>query len=219
MSTYAKADESVYRMADSLKSEFETHLRLIDCNVKIDFIFAYGKRDEEGNLQGNAITHHGVRALGLAKKVSLKDRAMGRGDAEIQLDHDWWESAPDDQRRALLDHEMHHLTVKIDGRGVVRDDLDRPVIQMRKHDVEVGWFKLIAARHGAASQERIQAKQIADSSGQFFWPELCGELESGPVEGVSVTLVTEGKSVTVDAKDMRSAAARLFKAAKLKEAQ
>lgn len=190
MSTYQKADEEVEAMAHEIKTSFESHLRLTDCNVKIDFIFAYGKRDEDGNLQGNAITHHGVRALGLAKKISLKDRAMGHGDAEIQIDHDWWEMASHEERRALIDHEMHHITVKIDDRGVVRDDLDRPIIQMRKHDVEVGWFKAIAARHGAASQERIQAKQIADESGQFFWPEVFGELDFGSPGGMKVTWKT-----------------------------
>lgn len=213
MTTYQKADEEVEAMAHEIKTSFESHLRLIDCNVKIDFIFAYGKRDEDGNLQGNAITHHGVRALGLAKKIGLKERAMGRGDAEIQIDYDWWEMASYEERRALIDHEMHHIAVKIDNRGVVRDDLDRPIIQMRKHDVEVGWFKVIAARHGAASQERIQAKQIADESGQFFWPQVFGELESWPMEGIKITMKTDGQApITVTSDQMRNAVLKLKEA-------
>lgn len=34
----------------------------------------------------------------------------------------------------------------------------------------LSWFKIVAARHGAASQERMQAKALMDEGGQYFFP-------------------------------------------------
>ena len=175
MSTYQKAPKQVSDMASEILAQFETHQPLIDAGVTIDFVFAFGNRDDNGELVGDAITHHGVKALGLCKKVKLEDRALGQADARIVLDADWWPTAPEAEQRALLDHEIHHIMVKVDKRGLVRDDLERPVITMRKHDVEIGWFKAIAARHGLNSQERIQARIVMAASGQYFWPEINGE--------------------------------------------
>lgn len=166
MSTFKRCDGSVEEMASELINQFDTHAPLIECKVKIDYVFAYGDRDEAtGELKSTALKLHGVAALGIARKMPLKDRALGRGDAEISLDGDWWKEASDAERRALLDHELHHLVPTYD-----TDDLRRPIIKIRPHDFQFGWFKVIAARHGIASQERIQAKAMMDDAGQYFWP-------------------------------------------------
>lgn len=161
-------------MAKAVLNEFETHEPLVAAGVKIDFVFAFADVDDSGQQINDAIRKGGIKCLGLARKISLKDRAKGNGDAEITIDGNWWDEAIEGERKALLDHELHHLAVKIDKRGLVRDDLGRPVLQMRKHDVEVGWFKIIAHRHGVHSQERQQAAQIMCDHGQYFWPGLAG---------------------------------------------
>jgi putative metallopeptidase len=172
MPTFQKCPVAINEMANSILCQFDTHQPLLDAHVKIDFVFAYGDRDEQGVLVSNALSKNGCRALGIARKMPLKDRAMGRGDAEIALDHDHWETISEKEQRALLDHELHHLSVKIDKRGIVRDDLNRPVLQLRHHDYEFGWFNVVAERHKGASIERIQAAQILEDSGQFYWPAL-----------------------------------------------
>lgn len=173
MPTYQRADEELQKMAKSIILEFPTHKPLIDADVKIDFVFAYPKYDQNGEPCGDAIRRHGCRALGLARKLSLKDRAMGRGDAEILIDAEWWKDANEEERRALLDHEIHHVAVKTNKKGaILKDDLGRPQIGMRPHDFEFGWFKEIAVRHGENAQERIQAKLMMDNAGQYFWPGL-----------------------------------------------
>lgn len=61
-------------------------------------------------------------------------------------------------------------------KGIVQvDDLRRPKIKIRKHDVEVGWFNIVAGRHGNFSIERIQSKMVMDQLGQYYWPELAGK--------------------------------------------
>lgn len=172
-STFERCPKSVEHMAKALLEEFETHKPLLDSGAVIDYVFARAECDDEtGEPKGYAIVKNGVRALGVARKIPLKDRALGRGDAEITLDGDHWDSIAEDQQRAILDHELHHLTPKVDKRGLVRDDLGHPVIQLRKHDYEFGWFNVIAARHKAASVECHQAKVIFDNHAQAYWPEI-----------------------------------------------
>lgn len=170
MSTFARCDESVEEMARALISEFDTHKPLIEHEVKIDYVFAFATTDEQGFPKGDALRKNGLKALGLTRILSLKDRAMGRGDVEIALDGDWWTNAPLAEKRALLDHELHHIMPLL----VDRDDLGRPRIKLRKHDVEFGWFRCIAARHGENSLERQQARQLMEDSGQYFWGDIAG---------------------------------------------
>jgi hypothetical protein len=173
MSTFQKCPNEVRELANEILCEFETHKPLLDAKVSFDFVFAFAEIDEQTQeLVGNALTKNGVKALGIARKISLKDRALGRADAEVALDGNWWKDATVEERRGLLDHELHHFAVRVDKRGLVRDDLGRPVLKMRKHDYEFGWFKSVAARHGPHSQERLQAAEIMCDSGQYFWPGI-----------------------------------------------
>ncbi len=169
MPNYEKCDSSVNDTASEILCRFETHQPLLDAKVKIDYVFAHPSK--EG---GVALKYGGVQALGIARKLSLKDRAMGRGDCEVSLDGNWWKDASEKERAALLDHELHHFSIALGEKGLERDDLGRPKIFIRKHDFDFGWFKIIADRHGAASIERMQARKIFSDAGQFFWPEIVG---------------------------------------------
>lgn len=173
MPKFERCPQSVADMARDLMFEFATHKPLIDARVKVDLVFAYGDRDDKDKILNDALRKNGCKALGVARKLPLKDRAMGRGDAEIAIDGDWWNDAAVDEQRALLDHELHHFSIKLDkSKRPMFDDLGRPLIALRPHDFEFGWFKVIAERHGIASQERLQAKQMMDNGGQFFWPGI-----------------------------------------------
>lgn len=166
MTTYEKCSKDVPAMAKRLIEEIDRHYDLV--NVKIDFLFAYPEHDEAtGKAKGDAIKVGGYPALGVTRKVSLKDRAKGLGDAEICLDGDWWKDAHTIEKEALLDHELTHIAVT-----PRKDDLGRPVLKLRKHDIHVGWFSEVAARHGNHSQERMQARVIYDKFGQLLWPDL-----------------------------------------------
>lgn len=172
MSTFQRCNESVNDMAAGLMMEHANHRPLVNNKVKIDYVFALASLDEKGERVGHAIMHKGIRALGVARKIPLKDRALGRADAEIMLDGDWWADASPAEQLAVLDHELTHLEVKTDKRGVKRDDLGRPVLVLRLHDYEFGFFNCIAERHGAESQERKQAARMMADGSQYYWPDL-----------------------------------------------
>lgn len=185
MPTYQKCDHSVNQLAAELIEKYETNQPLGQLSVKIDLVFAFADRDDEGLALNDALTKNGLKALGITRIVPLKDRALGRGDAEIALDGDHWQKVGADEQAALLDHELHHISVKTDRNGNVQyDDLNRPQLKLRKHDIEVGWFSVIAQRHGLASIERKQARQIMDNKGQFYWPDVAPTVE----------LISNGKS-------------------------
>ena len=169
MATYQKCDKAVYDLAQQILAEFGTHTPVLEANVKIDLVFAFKTGDTSDAC---ALKCHGARALGITRRISLKDRAQGRGDVEIALDGDWWMKTTVANRRALLDHELHHIQPDEDLRGFVLDDLNRPKITLRKHDFQFGWFNIIAERHGEASIERQQAAEILLTGGQYYWPEI-----------------------------------------------
>lgn len=173
MPTYQKCPKEVHSMAAEILRAFESHLPLVDCGVTLSLLFAYGDRNEDtGELISDAIKLRGQRALGLCRIVNVKDRIKGNPDAEILLDGDHWPTIDEAVQRALLDHELHHLSVRLKNRQPQHDCAGRPALKMRRHDVEIGWFKCIAERHGEHSSERQQAAHLLDSCGQYFWPQL-----------------------------------------------
>lgn len=185
MPTFQKCDKDVADLAQELLKKYDSHKPLVELEVKIDFVFAFADTNDKGIETNNALSKNGIKALGITRKIPLKDRVLGRGDAEIALDGGWWQKASGDEQAALLDHELHHIAVKTDKVGNPQfDDIGRPQIQLRKHDAEIGWFRCIAERHGAASMERQQAKSLMDNLGQWFWPDVAPTIE----------LIHDGKS-------------------------
>lgn len=172
MPTFQKCDKAVRDSVNAIITEFESHAPLVENKVSIDLVFAFADRDEDSKEKLNdALTKDGYPCFGITKVIPAKDRALGRGDAEIAIDGDWWfEEASKEQRLALLDHELHHISLKKVKGQYVFDSNGRPAIKLRKHDVQVGWFKIIAERHGENSMERQQAKLLMDVAGQYFWP-------------------------------------------------
>ncbi len=168
-----RCDPSVNDLAATILFKFETYQPIINAKVTVDYLFAFAERDEAGEKKGPALKLHGVAALGICRVTNYKDRVKGMADVEISLDGDWWEESSDEEKAALVDHELHHIDLVLDQNGnVKRDDLNRPMITMRKHDSQFGWFAVIAARHGPASQEQQQAKAIVDVYGEYYLPGL-----------------------------------------------
>jgi len=92
----------------------------------------------------------GRQTLGRCKKATALDRELMAWDFVILLQQEFWQSefVTDDQRDALLDHELCHATVKEDpfSGDPLRDDRGRIVYRLRKHDLEE--FAAIASRYG-----------------------------------------------------------------------
>lgn len=136
----------------------QIHERIREHEIRIDWLLAYPEYDSQGIPKGPAIKFQGYAARGVCKILGYREQVKGNGDAEITIDGEWWEdhTTTDDQRLALLDHELTHLVID----ESERDQAGRPKMLMRKHDFQVGWFLDVAARWGAASGEVEQAQVL-----------------------------------------------------------
>lgn len=134
--------------------------------VTVSALFVFDTEATEAVLK-----HQGYPAQAVVRIVPIRDRALGMADANIVIDRSTWMTLSQRQRDALIDHELTHLTRSLDKETghPLFDALDRPKLAMRRHDHQFGWFDEIAQRHGDASPEVRQAKQLMASSGQLYF--------------------------------------------------
>ena len=143
--TYAQCGEDVQDIVD--ESCRKDHEHLLD--VKIDLLFA-------SNDTGNDVSVHGYPAVAKVRKLPLKDRVAGRGDAEIVISQSWWSKHTDPaERMAVIDHELTHLEWDQEA----TDDIGRPKLHMRLHDLEVGAFMEVIQRN---KQLAVEAQSLVN---------------------------------------------------------
>lgn len=165
MRTFKKADSAIADLGAEIIEKHHAELE----GLVVDYIMAYPSYDDEGEPTGPAIAHNGYPALGLCRIIGLKDRVMGRGDVEILLDGDRWPDLSKETQLALIDHELTHVELKRDKEErICMDDLNRPLIKMRKHDRQFGWFDSIASRYGSHSFEVKQFVSL-EEAGQIYF--------------------------------------------------
>ena len=153
--TFRKSDSYMRSLVEEVMRLY--HPDLIEYKISVDLIDAY---DSGG---GAAVVHGGRPAYAVIRSIPLKDRVMGRGDAEITFDALVVGRMTERQRKALIDHELYHLEFKLnkDGEKTV-DDLGRYLFKMRPHDREFGWFESVAMRWGRDSVESKQAREMVE---------------------------------------------------------
>lgn len=159
MTTYERSTNELNDSLAAVMEHYHPHLR--DAGLAVEILRAYAPRDDNDDPVGPALKLHGYECCATIKILDLKNRVAGRGDAELLLDGDNLDTWSEDQLRAILDHELTHLELRVDDHGgVQRDDFGRPLLRIRKHDRQFGWFDCVALRHGMNSVEMQQATQI-----------------------------------------------------------
>lgn len=139
-----------YPVLELLVSQHHEELR--DAKIALAWNLSW-KADVDGRV-----------TLGKCKKASELDRELAVYDFVIILRRDFFESpsVTDHQRRALLDHELCHASVTLDGQGhdPVVDERGRIVYRTRKHDLEE--FKEIVDRYGTWKKDLEVFAQALD---------------------------------------------------------
>lgn len=124
-----------YRIMEDLIAKHHKHL----ADAKIAIAWRSGwKPDADGRLQ-----------IGQARKGSDLDRSLHGYDFVILLNREAWKEGglSEDQKVAVVDHELCHCQVSMDANGEPKtDDLGRTVYRLRKHDIEE--FTEVVARYG-----------------------------------------------------------------------
>ena len=163
------AGAKIYALMDELVVKF--HEDITQANIALAWNLSW-KPDIDGSA-----------TLGKCRKVGSLDRELMAFDFVIILLREFWESADvsDDQRRALLDHQLCHGAVVLDKNGEpVEDERGRKVYRMRKHDIEE--FSQVVERHGTYERDLEKfAKALQKSKqGKLFPPN---EAQPGPKAG------------------------------------
>ena len=160
--TYESVDEGTLNLIYNVQAKL--HRPHADAGVTVQAVMAHAPEDENGDATGPAIKVRGHSVSARIRVTTLKQRAMGDKDLEIEIDNDNWEILSHEEAVALIDHELRHVPLKLDKKGaVMRDDLERPMFQKRDHDFEVGFFHDNARQHGAVSPEVRQLARFLAS--------------------------------------------------------
>lgn len=150
--TYELADESLHKAVRAVMKQY--HKPLTDAGVTVTVMLCRG-----------GLAWHGYPAAAVVKINSLKDRVEGKADCTVTLNDDGeggWLGRREQERAAVIDHELTHLYLVKDDKGnVEEDDAGRPKLKMRLHDIQIGGFAEIIERH---RESAIEAQQLWDNS-------------------------------------------------------
>ncbi len=183
MTCYVKGHDVVGPYADAMIERYHPQLR--DAGVTLTYLFAHATTDKNGDPTGPAIKFGGYAALATIKIIGAKERADGRADAEMTIDGDRWQELTEGRKYALVDHELEHLELKYDKDGnVVRDDMNRPKLVIRKHDHQFGWFDAIVRRHGRSACEFEQYDTFKSADFTDKWEQYLDTPDTTPVQNL-----------------------------------
>jgi hypothetical protein len=168
MKTYSKCGDDVADLVAALIKKHRPDLKKNEVTIDLLFVAHDG--------EGPALTLHGYACAAVVRKLGVKDRSAGRADAEIVIDHEQWCTFEPDTRKALMHHELKHLEVVMDGKARPKvDSAGRPVLKIRKHDHQIGWFMEVAQIYGRASIEVQQAEQLIAQGRQSYFAFMSGD--------------------------------------------
>lgn len=162
--TYSNASDDVLSCIERMREAHYDHETSL-LHVTIAALFMH---DDENS--DSVLSHQGYAAQAMVRITPVRDRKLGVADAVIIVDRANWLRLNVQQRDALIDHELYHLErVADDESGELKfDAVDRPKLRIRKHDHQFGWFDAIAERHGEASAELRQARNLIAATGQLY---------------------------------------------------
>lgn len=151
---------------DMLETVRDTyHARLAEVMIDVLTVCEY---DEESGEELPCLKLHGYPCAATIKVMSHEGRAQGSGDALLTIDAIAWHGLSTPERIALLDHELTHIQIVEKDGAIARDDLRRPKLKLRLHDVEIGGFREVMARHQEAALEVVAIRRCQEN-GQYWW--------------------------------------------------
>lgn len=161
--SYYRAGKDEVDLVNSVLRTFHPDLHQEELSVGV--LMAVAAVDEQtGEPKGHALTHGGYPAAAKIRIVGTRDRALGVEDVVITIDSAHWDDLSNDQRIALIDHELTHIELVRDKNGAfATDDLGRPKLKMRKHDWQVGGFDSVVTKHGDNAPEVTAVREVMGS--------------------------------------------------------
>ncbi len=166
MPIFERAKDGVNVQVAKIMEKYHGDLHKSGCTV--DVLMASPTTSEQGEVESAPLKKNGYPCVALIKIVGLADRVAGLSDVMLKIDAEKWKEMSMKQKDALIDHELTHLIVKTDKDGnAKRDDQDRPKLQMKRHDYELGIFTDVIRRHERDSVDYQAFDAIAKTIGQM----------------------------------------------------
>jgi hypothetical protein len=149
------------------KVMFDHRSDLMAIGVKVSIVFTT-KTDADGVVEPGIMVR-GIPAAAKIQITSVVDRARGMADAKILVDRSVWDELDDEERAALIDHELTHLEIREPtAEGDTLDGAGRPRLKIRPHDWEVAGFADVVKRHGRKALDFQQVARFRERHGQLL---------------------------------------------------
>lgn len=141
------------------------HEDLAKSRTRIDAIFVTTDGED-----GAPVKEKGIVSVVSPTIVPARYRGGMKADAVLLIDKEAFDDLPTKQQDAWLDHGLQHLQPVISEDTVATDGNDRPKLRLRAHDVTLGFFSIIAQRHGEHSPEVVACRALVDHAKEVFLP-------------------------------------------------
>jgi hypothetical protein len=165
--TYEACGDDVNDLIAQVMAKHHGELLRLETTVAAVFV---SKTDKDGASE-IGLKRNGLPAAAKIGITPLADRARGMADAKLTIDDYAWRRLNENQRAALIDHELQHLEPNPkedeDGNTEESDDLGRPRLKLRPHDWELAGFQAVVERHGESAIEALEVARFRATFSQL----------------------------------------------------
>lgn len=182
--TYEAAPAATRDLITEVMNQFHLPLATEEVTVAALVVRRFDKDDQPLP----ALRRHGNLANAVIRRVPARRRPLVDHDLELELDGLSWDSLSPEARRALVDHELTHVTLipgKEPPHTPQRDDNGYVRLKLRPDEVCFTGFFGVIERHGEAALEARDFKRL--------YPLYLSALEAATRRGarkVAATLIT-----------------------------
>jgi len=174
---YTRVDRDVTKIVNKVLGDHHTAL----AHVEVSILCLYAESVGKGMaMLKPPLGRNGQVCVATICQTSLVERVGGMEDIIIRIDKRRWENLDDTARKALIDHELCHVSVKRDKKtsDVCYDQNGRPLFCLNPHDYEIGVFSVIIERYGMAAIDCQNVKAlVANNAVQMHFKDIIGEVK------------------------------------------
>jgi hypothetical protein len=153
------ASESDIALLNQTIEKFHQDLHAFKVTVKL--IKVGSNLDKNGDPKGPALKLHGSPCAAQIRAHNSIQQYLTGYHYTIKVDMDLWDELSDEQKIAVLDHELTHAVIKRDSKGEVkRDDRNNLIVGCRPDDYTINGFFDVMQRHGQDAIEFTTLQKI-----------------------------------------------------------
>lgn len=158
---YEKAKDEDFELLNNIISTNDEYHDINTFKLKYNLLYAFPTTDDAGNIKSPAIKNKGVACAAMIKLIKGADKIIKNYDFEIFVDKSLWDEISISEKTAILEHELFHIKFKKDKNNDFKfDEYDRPMLQLKEHDLIFWGFSEIAKKHGDFSIEKKSIKEM-----------------------------------------------------------